>query len=327
MTPPTQTRFLAGAGHFAVALAHWAGGHNISAEEITRRIVKARQEAHALAVAEQARLARAAHKKATKLRRTADLNGGLLPAQQTALAAADLEAQRGDAAISALGEFTVPVLDPGHIRHRRHRIAAVRCVILALAPGAVIAASWLIDGTVFLWSVLGGAAACLWRGDKPLQLGLRPVPAELLAATPLVLPQVSATVVKPEPVAVDDGAWRDELRLYVEHAVAAADLEGRAGVHAADLLQGLQESGRFLGFTTATFPAKLRDAGIPTKNMKIKGDGGLGVRYDQLAQALGHQPTLPAHLVPDLTEGEYDEQDTGGVPLSKPLPHQAASAR
>ncbi|MFB7758616.1 hypothetical protein ACFC18_55125, partial [Streptomyces sp. NPDC056121] len=140
-TPPTIARTGAGAGHIAVALAHWAGGHTIGPEEITRRIVKARAEAHAAAVAEHARQARAAHKKARRLRQRAELNGGLVPADQTALVAADHEAQRHDAAISALGEFTAPVLDPGQIRHRRHRTAAVRCLVLTLPPAAVVAGS------------------------------------------------------------------------------------------------------------------------------------------------------------------------------------------
>ncbi|MEU4120550.1 hypothetical protein AB0F71_39430 [Kitasatospora sp. NPDC028055] len=323
MAGPTIVRAQRGAQHLVLALAHWAGGHNVSAEEITRRIVKARQEAHALAVAEQARLAQAAQKKATKLRRISERDGGLVPAQMTALQTADLEAQRHGAALSALGDFEVPALDPGHIRHRRHRIAAVRCMVLTLAPGAVIAGSWVIDGTVFLWSVLGGAAACVIRGDKPFQLGLRPVPAELLAATPLVLPTVTATVVEPEGPAADPGEWKADLRRHVERAVAIADLGGAKAVHVADLLAGLQQSGQFLGATSKTFPGTLRDAGIPVEVVKIKGESGLGVRYDKLGEALGHQPALPAHLVPDLTEDQ--DQEAGGVPLSKPLPHQGAA--
>ncbi|WP_033818580.1 hypothetical protein [Kitasatospora sp. MBT63] len=290
-----------GAGHIAVFLAHWAGGHTVSEEEIIRRIVKRRLEAHTAAVAEHGRLGKAAHKKATKLRRSAAENGGLVPAHQTALAAAEFEATRHDAAISLLGAFEAPVLDPGHVRHRRHRIAAWRCVVLTMPVAGVLAASWEFSGMVFLWSVIGGVAACGLRGDQPFKTGVRAVPAELVAATPMVLP-IAGAEAEPEALPVDTGEWKTELRLYVEHAVAAADLDGRAAVHVADLLHGLQQSGRFLGLTTKTFPAKLRDAGIPTRVATIAGTGGLAVRYDALAQALGHQPTLPAHLVPDLTD-------------------------
>ncbi|MFE5579864.1 hypothetical protein [Kitasatospora sp. NPDC056531] len=323
MAGPTIVRTQRGAQHIALFLAHWAGGHTVSEEEIIRRIVKARQEAHATAVAEASRQAKTAHKQATRLRRSADENGGLVPAQMTALATADFEARRHDAALNALGEFTVPVLDPGHVKHRRHRIATWRCAILASPVAGMLTASWIVSGNVFLFSVLGGVGACLARGDKPFNLVVRAVPAELVAATPLVLPIASANVVKPgeepesAPVPVDSGEWRDELRLYVEHAVAHADLQGRAGVHVVDLLNGLQESGRYLGFTKSSFPAKLRDAGLPVTGISIKGDNQLGVRCDQLTKALGHSPRLPAHLVPDLT---HDEPSIAGedAPFQSP---------
>ncbi|WP_327679513.1 hypothetical protein [Kitasatospora sp. NBC_00458] len=321
-TPPTLARTGAGAGHIAVALAHWAGGHTIGPEEITRRIVKARAEAHAAAVAEHARQARAAHKRGRRLRQRAELNGGLVPADQTALVAADQEAQRHDAAISALAEFTAPVLDPGQIRHRRHRTAAVRCLVLTLPPTAVVAGSWMWSGSVFLFSVVGAVGACLARGDRPFELTVRPVPAELIAATPHVLADAPAEVV-PKPVAVDAGAWREELRLYVEQLVALADLDGRTGVHVADILVALQRDGRFIGATTKTFPSTLRDAGVPTDVVKLKSavpPSALGVRYDRLAAALGHQPRLPAHLVPDITAD--DEAGPGEYP--SPAPRAAA---
>lgn len=321
-TPPTIARTTAGAGHIAVALAHWAGGHTIGPEEITRRIVKTRAEAHQGAIAEHGRLGRAAGKKVQRLKARAELNGGLVPADLTALAIAEQQAQHHDAAISALGPFTVPMLDPGQIRHRRHRIAAARCVILTIPVGAVIASSCIWSGTVFLFSVLGGVGAALARGDHPFELTVRPVPAELLAATPLVLPLATADVVDPEPLPVDSGAWREELRLYVEHSVAHADLTGLKGVHAIDLLNGLHESGRYLGLTKATFPAKLRDAGLPVTGISIRGDNQLGVRHDQLTQALGRSPRLPAHLVPDLT----DRQDAGETPDPNPSPAQKRTA-
>ncbi|MFH9352613.1 hypothetical protein [Kitasatospora sp. NPDC017646] len=327
MPGPAIVRTQRGAQHIALFLAHWAGGHTVSEEEIVRRIVKARQEAHASAVAEASRQATAAHKKATRLRRSAAENGGLVPADSVRLATAEFEARRHDAARDALGEFEVPVLDPGHVKHRRHRIAAWRCVILASPVAGILTASWMISGNVFLFSVLGGVGVCLARGDKPFALNVRAVPAELIAETPLVLPVASVTLVKPgeeptaesAPVPADSGQWREELRLYVEHTVAHADLEGRAGVHVVDLLNGLQESGRYLGFTKASFPAKLRDAGLPVTGISIKGDNQLGVRYDQLTKALGHSPRLPAHLVPDLTQDEPSIAGEGH-PFQSPSP-------
>lgn len=322
MAAPTIARATAGAGHIAVFLAHWAGGHTVGEEEITRRISKARQQAHAEAVAEHGRLGKAAHKKATRLRRSATENGGLVPAAMTALAAAEHDAARHDAARVALGEFTVPMLDPGHVKHRRHRIAAFRCMLLAVPVGGVLAASWTVGGSVFLFAVLGGLGACLARGDKPFALTVRPVPAELLAATPLVLPITSAVEV--EAVPVKSGQWREELRLYVEHAIAQADLEGRKGVHAVDLLTGLQEAGRYLGLNGKTFPAKLRDASIPVDQLSIKGDNQLGVRHDKLTTALGRSPRLPPHLVPDITDD--DGLSVGEAPSQNPSPTLQKSA-
>lgn len=331
--PPTISRTIAGAGHIGVLLAHWAGGHTVSEEEILRRIVKARSEAHAVAVTDHAAQAKAAHRRALRLKRSAAENGGLTADRQTALAAAELEAQRHDAALSALGTFTVPVLDPGHVRHRRHRIAAWRCTMLLAPVAGILAASWLWSGGVFLVSVVSGTVACALRGHRPFDLGVRPVPAELLAATPMVLPIAPAVVQAPEPAApealpVDTSDWREELRLHVEHAVAAAELEGRKGVHAVDLLHGLQRSGRYLGLTGSAFPAKLRDAGLPVTGISIKGDNQLGVRHDQLAAALGRSPRLPSHLVPDRT----DYSGTGVVygsekaPLGTPSPAKSQSA-
>lgn len=134
---PTR-RASSGARHLALFLAHWAGAHTVSSEELLRRIVKARAEAHQEAVEEHRSLARRAHKKATKLGRIAEEDGGLTPAAKADLRAAKAEAERHSAALHALGEFEVPDLDPGQVRHRRRRIAAARCAVLA-APAAGIA--------------------------------------------------------------------------------------------------------------------------------------------------------------------------------------------
>ncbi|NUS24442.1 MAG: hypothetical protein HOV92_09485 [Streptomyces sp.] len=311
--PPTQTRWMAGARHTSAAITHWAGGYTISAEELTRRIVKARLAAHTQAGAEHTRLAQTAHNRATKLRRRAEQNGGLVAADQSALAAAEREAAWHDAAFTSLGEFEVPALDPGQIRHRRHRTAFARCLILALPVHGILAAAWLWSGTVVLVAATAALAWPLVRGDRPYDLTVRPVPPDLLAATPMVTPTAPAPAAAEAP-AVDTGAWKEQLRLYVEHALAAADLEGRSGVHCADLLHGLQQSGEFLGLTTATFPAKLRDVGIPTQPVKIAGDAQQGVRHDALTKALGHMPRLPAHLVPDLTEDAEEEPSQSSSP-------------
>lgn len=320
--PPTQTRVIAGARHLTAAVGHWAGGHTIGAEELTRRIVKARSGAHTAAVAEHSRLAQAAHNRADKLDRKARANNGLVAADQTALATARQEGARHDAALQALGQFEVPDLDPGQVGHRRHRIAAVRYVMLTAPVGGMLAASWYWSGTVFLVTVVGGVAAALVRGDRPFELTVRPVPADLLAATPHVAFETDHQE-QPgvEAAPVDTGAWREALRTHVEYAVAAAHLQQQSGVHTADLLHGLQAAGEFLGLTSATFPAKLRDAGIPTRVVKVKGAGGLGVRYDDLTTALGHSPRLHPSMVPDLTSDEelYAGEET---PLGSPSPAQ-----
>ncbi|MFB6518728.1 hypothetical protein [Streptomyces sp. NPDC056401] len=295
---PLITRTTAGAGNIAVLIAHWAGGHTVSEEELLRRIIKARAEAHAQAVEEHQLEARRAHKKATKLRRVAAEDGGLVPAAQSDLTRAEHEARRHEAALEALGDFEIADIDPGQVGHRRKRIAAVRCTLLAFPVGGVAVGSWLLDGVVLLLSVLGTVTVCWARGNTPFELSVRPVPAELLADTARLV--VEAAEAEPG-LTVDTGEWKKQLRDYVEQALAVAKLEGQKGVHALELLHGLQEQGRFLGLTTASFPAKLRDAGIPTKVISVGGDKQIGVQYAELETALGHMPRLPAHLVPDLT--------------------------
>ncbi|MFG2754697.1 helix-turn-helix domain-containing protein [Streptomyces xanthophaeus] len=185
--PARRTR--SGARHLAIALAHWAGGHTVSNEELLRRIVKARAEAHQEALEEHRRLVLKAHKKATKLTRIAEEDGGLTPAAKAQLKAAVKEAERHTTALRALGEFEVPSLDPGQVRHRRQRIAAARCAVLA-APAAGIAT---LSVTTAAWWAAPAAAALgmvgAWvRGPRPYDLTVRPVPADLIAETPMVIP-------------------------------------------------------------------------------------------------------------------------------------------
>ncbi|MFG2978758.1 hypothetical protein ACGFYY_37950 [Streptomyces sp. NPDC048331] len=195
--PARRTR--SGARHLAIALAHWAGGHTVSNEELLRRIVKARAEAHQEALEEHRRLVLKAHKKATKLQRIAEEDGGLTPAAKAQLKAAVKEAERHTTALRALGEFEVPSLDPGQVRHRRRRIAAARCTVLA-APAAGIAT---LSVTTTWWAAPAAAALGMvsaWaRGPKPYDLTVRPVPADLIAETPMVIPPAPHAAV-PAPV-------------------------------------------------------------------------------------------------------------------------------
>lgn len=308
---PLITRTTAGAGNIAVFLAHWAGGHTVSEEELLRRIIKARAEAHAEAVEEHQREARRAHRKATKLRRIAAEDGGLVPAAQSDLEQAEREARRHDAALAALGDFEPSDIDPGQVGHRRKRIAAWRCTLLAFPIVGVAVGSWLLDGVVLLVSTLGAVTACCLRGNKPFELTSRAVPAELLAATSILVLE-PAEEDEPEPAeeieTADLGAWRQILRRFVEHAVAQAHLEKKGGVLAVDLLQRLQASGLFLDKTPEGFPAVLRSADIPVKKISVDGTKALGVQYTELTSALGRLPQLPAHLVPDLTQKPREPQ-------------------
>ncbi|MFF9982829.1 hypothetical protein [Streptomyces erythrochromogenes] len=298
---PLIARTTAGAGHLAVFLAHWAGGHTVSSEELLRRIVKARAEAHTEKVEEHQREAKRAHRKATKLRRIAAEDGGLVPAAQSDLDQAEREVRRHQVALEALGDWEITDIDPGQVTHRRKRIAAARCTVLALPVAGVVVGSWLLDGVVLLVSTLGAVTACWARGNRAFELTTRPVPAELLADTArLALEATEENGEEALPV-VDVGKWKRELMDHVEQAVAIAKHEGKGGVHAVELLHGLHKQGDFVGLTTATFPSKLRDAGIPTKVISVAGDKAIGVSYDELTKVLQRMPRLPAHLVPDLT--------------------------
>ncbi|MFZ3497145.1 hypothetical protein ACODT5_28645 [Streptomyces sp. 5.8] len=294
---PLIARTTAGYGHITLALAHWAGGHTVSAEELHRRIVKARAEAHAEAVEEHAREARRAHRRAAKLRRIAAEDGGLVPAAQADLTLAENEGRRHEAALAALGDFEVRPVDPGQIRHMRHWTKFRRLLVLASPVAGVVAGTALIDGMVFVLAVSSSVTACCMWGDKPFEKTVRPVPAELLADTAFLVLEPSGD----QPVIVDTGKWKLELRTYVEQAVAIAKQNNQNGIHCVELLHGLHHQGQFLGITSATFPSKLRDADIPTKVVSVGGDKQLGVTYDGVEKALGRMLHLPAHLVPDLT--------------------------
>ncbi|MFD3518489.1 FtsK/SpoIIIE domain-containing protein [Streptomyces sp. NPDC058657] len=182
-------RTRSGARHLAKFLTHWAGGHSVSSEELLRRIVKARAEAHQDALEEHRRDIERAHKRATKLRERAEEDGGLVPRDKARLEAAEAEARRAAAMLAALGAFEVPQINPAQVRHSRQRIAAARCTLLA-APVAGIGAATVAGGA--WWSgpaaVVLGVAGAWARGPEPLELTTRPVPADLIAATPGVVP-------------------------------------------------------------------------------------------------------------------------------------------
>lgn len=314
---PLITRTTAGAGNIAVFLAHWAGGHTVSEEELLRRSLKALAEAHDEAVDEHQREARRAHKRATKLRRIAAEDGGLVPAAQSDLNRAEHEARRHETALEALGDWEIRDVDPGQIRHRRMRISALRCTALAAPVIGVGVGSWLLDGVVLLVSTLGAVTACWARGNRAFELTVRPVPAELLAETARLVLKADEEdeAEEPQEIESDDlGAWRQTLRLFVEHAVAQAHLEKKGGVLAVDLLQRLQASGLFLDRAPDAFPAVLRSADIPVKKISVDGTKALGVQYTDLTSALGRLPHLPVHLVPDLTQQAGE---------SKPLPRKS----
>ncbi|WKV76623.1 FtsK/SpoIIIE domain-containing protein (plasmid) [Streptomyces sp. PCS3-D2] len=181
-------RTRSGARHLAIYLAHWAGAHTVSNEELLRRIVKARAEAHQEKLEEHRRLARKAFKTVEKYTRIAEEDGGLTPSAKATLKAAKFEADRNTAALRALGEFVVPNLDPGQVRHRRHRIAAARCTVLAAPAAGIVTLSVTTTWWAAPAAALLGAFGSWARGPRPFQLTTRPVPAELIAETPHVLP-------------------------------------------------------------------------------------------------------------------------------------------
>jgi hypothetical protein len=188
-------RTRSGARHLALFLAHWAGGHTVSSEELLRRIVKDRAEAHQSAVQEHYRDMARAHKRATKLVDRAKEDGGLVPRDKARLEEAEAEAARVAAIVSALGAFEVPQVHPGQVRHSRQRIAAVRCALLTV-PVAGIGAATVAGGA--WWSgpaaVVLGVVGAWTRGPEPFELTTRPVPADLIAATPAVVPATGTPV-------------------------------------------------------------------------------------------------------------------------------------
>ncbi|MCX5207707.1 FtsK/SpoIIIE domain-containing protein [Streptomyces sp. NBC_00237] len=193
-------RTRSGARHLARYLAHWAGGHTVSSEELLRRIVKDRAEAHQDAIEDHHRQINRALSRAAKLRRIAQEDGGLTPAAKAQLEAAESQAERGAAALAALGEFRVPTLDPDQVHHRRQRVAAARCTLLAV-PVAGIGTATVAGGA---WWAAPAAAALgvvsAWaRGPEPLELTVRPVPADLIAATPAVVPPTGSPTLAGAP--------------------------------------------------------------------------------------------------------------------------------
>lgn len=116
-------------------------------------------------------------------------------------------------------------------------------------------------------------------------------------------------------------AQRDLLRKYVEHRVTACasglkqGLKGR-GARVDDLLAEQQENGGLIGFDRKAMITLLEKAGIRVREqMKFRvqeeTEAGWkwvqknvpGVHIQDLAEDLGRNPNMPAHLVPDHAPG------------------------
>ncbi|WP_149037956.1 hypothetical protein [Kitasatospora sp. MBT63] len=115
-------------------------------------------------------------------------------------------------------------------------------------------------------------------------------------------------VLSPEQIA-------DRFRMYVEHAVAARYAEGvrgiRQGVHLEDMLADLKQRGLIAdpAWDTTALAAYFRRIGIPLRDplpLTVAGKkrNRIGVDFKELSAALGREPLLPPHLVPDNTPQE-----------------------
>ncbi|WP_327359660.1 hypothetical protein [Streptomyces sp. NBC_01304] len=102
---------------------------------------------------------------------------------------------------------------------------------------------------------------------------------------------------KPE---VDLDTW---IPLYVEHAVALSDRQGKKGMHLVDLLEGAkQQDARVAGWDVARLRKEIERLNIPVSaGINMNGRNTIGVRYDALEQALKRRPRVPPSEVPDLT--------------------------
>jgi hypothetical protein len=96
----------------------------------------------------------------------------------------------------------------------------------------------------------------------------------------------------------------------VEEEVAAAVHNGRKGERAAVLLEKSKKKGLVpTEWEEKQFKRTLQALGIPVReqmHFRVNGKKAnkVGVHVQDLTQALGRAPRLPAHLVPDLTPGQ-----------------------
>ncbi|MGC5263973.1 hypothetical protein ACPXCO_23440 [Streptomyces cyaneofuscatus] len=109
-----------------------------------------------------------------------------------------------------------------------------------------------------------------------------------------------------------DRARQEKTQVWwtlVEREVATAVHQGTKGVRVATLLSIIQERGHLPDWDEARLVAMLRSIEIPVREQmyfKINGkkSNKHGVHVEDLTEALGRAPHLPAHLVPDLTPSQ-----------------------
>ncbi|MFD7954357.1 hypothetical protein ACFV4X_12765 [Streptomyces ardesiacus] len=104
----------------------------------------------------------------------------------------------------------------------------------------------------------------------------------------------------------------------VEREVATAVHHGTKGVRIGVLLQLLQDRGHLRDWDELRLVALLRSIEIPVRDqMYFKIDGRKsnkpGVHVEDLTEALGRAPRLPAHLVPDLTPHQAPARGPSGA--------------
>lgn len=181
-------------------------------------------------------------------------------------------------------------------------------------PGYVLV--YVTDGRTWLWTVYGGAwfVGCVVlaarRGDLP-EADEEPQDVEE-ELTPVNDHENSAGERPPESATGATSEDQRERKIaliwqQVEKCIAVAVQEGRKGARVADMLTEFQTMGGLLpGWEERQFRELLRSIGIPVREqMYFKVNGAKknqpGVHVEDLTQALGFTPRLPAHLVPDLT--------------------------
>jgi hypothetical protein len=165
-----------------------------------------------------------------------------------------------------------------------------------------LGAWWADDKVPRTFLVAGGAyVTSIWSSWAiPAEVGVFVLASLVATETPSAAkPEPGPEPSTPAPAVAVDFARR------AEWAVALADLEGRKGIHLADLLAELHEDGLVPEMDTAVLRRALTAAGLPIADqLKLSGSNRPGIRYDDLQQALGRMPTLAPEDVPDLTDDD-----------------------